>query len=84
MIPALVDVLHMPDSTVQYYSTASLSNIAVTEKYRTMIVAVGHFDAIKQLIKLLSSKSDKVTIKVFTIIGDMMTRPSRERSQGNL
>lgn len=60
-IPILVELLHSSDTDIQYYSAAALSNIAVNEKHRAMMVAIGHYDVIKQLIKLLSSKKDRVS-----------------------
>ena len=59
-IPVLVDVLHSNDSDVQYYVAASLSNLAVNEKHRAMMTAIGHFDVIKQLVKLLVTRKDRV------------------------
>ena len=59
-IPVLVDVLHSNDSDVQYYVAASLSNLAVNEKHRAMMTAIGHFDVIKQLVKLLLTRKDRV------------------------
>ncbi|XP_060084838.1 uncharacterized protein LOC132564182 [Ylistrum balloti] len=60
VIPVLVDLLQFPDQDIQYYSAASLSNIAVNEKHRALMVAIGHTDVIRNLIKLVSVKSEKV------------------------
>ncbi|XP_069106513.1 uncharacterized protein [Argopecten irradians] len=60
VIPTLVDLLQCPDQDVQYYSAASLSNIAVNEKHRAMMVALGHTDVIRNLIKLVSANVEKV------------------------
>lgn len=59
-LPVLIQALHSDDPEVQYYSIAALSNFAVHEKHRTMMVAVGHFDIIFQLIKLLGCVREKV------------------------
>ena len=59
-IPALVELIHMSDYDIQYYSAAALSNLAVNPKHRAMMIAVGHFDVVRQLVKLLSSKKDRV------------------------
>lgn len=62
VIPTLIDMLHVKDTDIQYYSAASVSNIAVNEKQRQLITAIGHNDAIRYLVKLLSCKEDKVRI----------------------
>lgn len=50
----------MSDYDIQYYSAAALSNLAVNPKHRAMMIAVGHSDVVRQLVKLLSSKKDRV------------------------
>lgn len=40
-IPLLVSVLQSRDTDVQHYCAAALSNMAVNDKYRAMMVAVG-------------------------------------------
>lgn len=59
-IPILVELIHMSDYDIQYYSAAALSNLAVNPKHRAMMIAVGHSDVVRQLVKLLSSKKDRV------------------------
>ncbi|XP_076084970.1 uncharacterized protein LOC143055699 isoform X1 [Mytilus galloprovincialis] len=59
-IPVLIDILHSSDIDVQYYVAASLSNLAVNDKHRTMMTAIGHYAVIKQLVKLMSTKKERV------------------------
>ena len=61
-LPTLVHVLHSPDTDVQYYSAAALSNLAVDERHRTMMVAIGRHDVIRRLLQLLSSSKEKVQL----------------------
>ncbi len=61
VLPVLVDVLNSDDPDVQYYSAAALSNLAVTEMHRQAMVAIGNNQTLKCLIRLLDSKSEKVT-----------------------
>ena len=60
----LIEVLHTDDADVQHYCAAALSNMAVNERHRTMMVAVGHYDVIKQLIRLLDVPKEKVGDRV--------------------
>lgn len=62
VIPVIVEVMHTSDNDTQNYTTASLSNLAVNPKHRAMMVAVGHFDVIRQLVKLLSAEMDRVNV----------------------
>lgn len=64
-IPILVELIHMSDYDIQYYSAAALSNLAVNPKHRAMMIAVGHSDVVRQLVKLLSSKKDRVLKQTF-------------------
>ena len=59
-LPIFVLALHTNDADVQYYSAAAISNMAVNERHRTMMVAIGHYDVLYRLIKLLGSKKEKV------------------------
>ena len=59
-LPVLVNALHTADHDVQYYCAAALSNMAVKEKHRAMIVAIGHYEALRQLILLMESRNEKV------------------------
>lgn len=60
-IPILIQVLQgTTDSDVQYYCSAALSNLAINEKHRAMMVAVGCHDVVEQMIRLLMSKSERV------------------------
>ena len=63
-----MEALHGRDPDVQYYSGAALSNLAVNERHRAMMVAIGHYDVIKRLLSLIKSKHKKVFCLVF--IGD--------------
>jgi hypothetical protein len=49
------------DNDLQYYCSAALSNLAINEKHRAMMVAVGCHDIIEQMIRLLMTKSERVT-----------------------
>ena len=60
-LPILVSVLESSDHDVQYYCAAALSNMAVNEKHRALVVAIGHFDCLHRLIALLASSKDKVS-----------------------
>ena len=60
-IPILVTSLHSNDPDVQYYSLAALSNLAVNEKHRAMMVAMGYHDMTKRCIQLLGSNKEKVS-----------------------
>ena len=60
-IPVLVEVQSSKDPDVQYYTTAALSNLAISDKHRAMMSAVGHHDVIRQLIVLVTSSSEKVS-----------------------
>lgn len=59
-IPALIQALQSTDHDIQYYCSAALSNIAIDEKHRTMMVAVGCHDIVEAMIRLLTSKSERV------------------------
>ena len=59
-LPVLVEVLHTADHDVQYYCAAALSNMAVKEHHRVMIVAIGHYQAVRRLIVLMGSRNEKV------------------------
>ena len=59
-LPVLVAEINSPDKEVQYYCAATLSNLAMQEKHRTMLVAIGHYDVIRRLIKLIMSSTEKV------------------------
>ena len=67
-IPVLVDILHSGDTDIQYYIAASLSNLAVNDKHRAMMTAIGHFDVIKQLVKLLNTKKERVGLYRFKVL----------------
>jgi len=59
-LAVLVEVLSTDDADIQHYCAAALSNMAVNERHRTMMVAVGHYDVITQLIRLLGVPKEKV------------------------
>ncbi len=59
-LPVLVEALHSNHPDVQYYCAAAISNMAVNDVHRTMITAIGHYDVIHRLIKLLASNYEKV------------------------
>ncbi|KAK6167613.1 hypothetical protein SNE40_021596 [Patella caerulea] len=59
-LPILILLLSSSDEEIQYYSSAALSNIAVNDIHRIMMVAIGNHDVIRDLIKLLLSKKEKV------------------------
>lgn len=60
-IPIFIQVLQSSsDHDVHYYCCAALSNLAINEKHRAMMVAVGFHDVIEQMIRLLGSKSERV------------------------
>jgi hypothetical protein len=59
-IPILVEVQNSKDIDVQYYTTAALSNLGISERHRTMMVAVGHCDVVRQLITLAQSPVEKI------------------------
>ena len=60
-IPIFIQVLQScSDNDVHYYCCAALSNLAINEKHRAMMVAVGYHDVIEQMIRLLGSKSERV------------------------
>ena len=59
-IPVLIEALQADDHDIQYYCSAALSNIAINDKHRAMMVAVGCHDIIELMIRLLSSKSERV------------------------
>ena len=61
-LPVLVDVLRSRDPDVQYYCAAALSNMAVNERHRAMMVAVGYNDVIRELKNLLLSSREKVRV----------------------
>ena len=74
-LPVLVNSLHTADHDVQYYCAAALSNMAVKEKHRAMIVAIGHYAALRQLILFMKSRNEKVISHdtMFRIIYDVTT-----------
>jgi hypothetical protein len=50
------------DPELQYYAASTLGNMAVNPKHRAMMIAVGNCNLIKQLVKMLSAKRDKVNV----------------------
>ena len=74
-LPVLVDVLRSCDPDVQYYCAAALSNMAVNERHRAMMVAVGFNDVIRELKVLLSANREKV-IKISDLAISDRKRPS--------
>ncbi|KAJ8322256.1 hypothetical protein KUTeg_000727 [Tegillarca granosa] len=71
-------ILNLTHLQIQYYSAAALSNIAVNEKHRAMMVAIGHYDVIKQLIKLLSSKKDRVKCQACFALRNLASDPENQ------
>ena len=67
-LAVLVEVLHTDDADLQHYCAAALSNMAVNERHRTMTVALGQHDVIKQLIRLLSVPKEKVRWFLLSLI----------------
>ena len=64
-IPILIAALQSTfDHDVQYYCCAALSNLAIIEKHRIMMVAVGYNDVIILMIRLLASKFERVCLFV--------------------
>ena len=59
-IPVLINTLQSSDHDIQYYCSAALSNLAIDERHRAMMVAVGCHDVIESMIRLLTSKSERV------------------------
>ena len=45
-----------------YFSAAALSNLAVNNRHRTMMIAIGRSDILTKLIQLLTSPKEKVLL----------------------
>ena len=72
-LPVLVRALHAVDSDVQYLTAAALSNMAVTARHRTMMVAVGNRDVMRALVRLLSSPKEKVKCQACLALRNLAT-----------
>jgi hypothetical protein len=60
-IPILNNILTSTDWDVQYYCAAVVSNIAFTQRHRTMIIGIGEYDVVRKLINLLRSSNERVS-----------------------
>ncbi|XP_053383044.1 uncharacterized protein LOC123539888 [Mercenaria mercenaria] len=71
-IPILIQVLQSTsDNDLQYYCSAALSNLAINEKHRAMMVAVGCHDVIEQMIRLLMTKSERVKCQACFVLRNL-------------
>ncbi|XP_052765504.1 uncharacterized protein LOC128206849 isoform X1 [Mya arenaria] len=71
-IPILIEVLERTDDhDLQYYCCAALNNLAIGEKHRTMMVAVGYHDVIQLMIRLLGTKSERVKCQACFVLRNL-------------
>ncbi len=59
-VQLFIDLLDTDDIDVQYYCAAAISNLAVDETHRAVVVKEGNHKVLTVLIQLLQSPSDKV------------------------
>ncbi|XP_052272427.1 uncharacterized protein LOC127872947 [Dreissena polymorpha] len=71
-IPILIAALQSTfDHDVQYYCCAALSNLAIIEKHRIMMVAVGYNDVIILMIRLLASKFERIKCQACFVLRNL-------------
>ncbi|XP_034621477.1 vacuolar protein 8-like [Trachemys scripta elegans] len=72
-LPVLILMLESPDSEVQYYSCAALSNVAANSQYHEAMLRVGDQFLLRTLISLLSSSVDKVSSQACVCLRNLAT-----------
>ncbi|XP_039388542.1 vacuolar protein 8-like [Mauremys reevesii] len=72
-LPVLILMLESPDSEVQYYSCAALSNVAANSQHHEAMLRVGDKFLLRTLISLLSSSVDKVSSQACVCLRNLAT-----------
>ncbi|KAM9155943.1 uncharacterized protein ACDP82_004217 [Pangshura tecta] len=72
-LPILILMLESPDSEVQYYSCAALSNVAANSQHHEAMLRVGDKFLLRTLISLLSSSVDKVSSQACVCLRNLAT-----------
>ncbi|XP_029766910.1 vacuolar protein 8-like [Terrapene carolina triunguis] len=72
-LPVLILMLESPDSEVQYYSCAALSNVAANSQYHEAMLRVGDQFLLRTLISLLFSSVDKVSSQACVCLRNLAT-----------
>ncbi|CAM4534473.1 uncharacterized protein [Lepidochelys kempii] len=72
-LPVLILMLESPDSEVQYYSCAALSNVAANSQHHEAMLRVGDRFLLRTLISLLSSSVDKVSRQACVCLRNLAT-----------
>ncbi|KAL4217568.1 Vacuolar protein 8 [Mactra antiquata] len=71
-IPIFIQTLQSTtDHDMLYYCCAALSNLAINEKHRAMMVAVGCHDVLDIMIRLLMSKSERVKCQACYVLRNL-------------
>ncbi|XP_049655835.1 uncharacterized protein LOC126038300 isoform X2 [Accipiter gentilis] len=72
-LPVLTLLLESPDSEVQYYSCATLSNVAANVQHHEAMLRPGNRFLLRTLISLLSSSVDKVSSQACVCLRNLAT-----------
>ncbi|XP_029878993.1 vacuolar protein 8-like isoform X3 [Aquila chrysaetos chrysaetos] len=72
-LPVLTLLLESPDSEVQYYSCATLSNMAANVQHHEAMLRPGNRFLLRTLISLLSSSVDKVSSQACVCLRNLAT-----------
>ncbi|XP_032626883.1 uncharacterized protein LOC116819332 [Chelonoidis abingdonii] len=72
-LPVLILMLESPDSEVQYYSCAALSNVAANSQHHEAMLRVGDKFLLRTLISLLSSSVAKVSSQACVCLRNLAT-----------
>uniref|UniRef100_A0A8B9MCS7 Vacuolar protein 8 n=1 Tax=Accipiter nisus TaxID=211598 RepID=A0A8B9MCS7_9AVES len=72
-LPVLTLLLESPDSEVQYYSCATLSNVAANVQHHEAMLRPGNRFLLRTLICLLSSSVDKVSSQACVCLRNLAT-----------
>lgn len=80
-VPVFVRLLESRDVDVQFYCAAAISNLAVHDSHRRVIVGYGNGKAIRVLVSLMKSNSDKVKCQACLAIRNLA---SDEANQGKI
>lgn len=72
-VPILASALHHDNEDLQYYCAAAVSNLAINEKHRSMLVGLGSASVPRRLAELLTSPNERVS---FAPLKPLLLNPS--------
>ncbi|KAJ7341962.1 hypothetical protein JRQ81_008035 [Phrynocephalus forsythii] len=79
-LPILLCLLESPDSEVQYYSCAALSNMAIHTPHHDAMLHIGNRFLLRALFPLLSSPVEKVANQACVCLRNLATNESVQTS----